>query len=277
MLWGGGNDMKPTFLNQMQPLITGMILKSDPDSICYAIKNSIYDGADCLGIQLEYLKKEYKTEENCRRIFSTCSGHPIYITNYRGRENKGCSDEELADELLKILKCGATLGDVMGSAFDNECGMGIGLELSMKQEAIDKQMKLIDKIHAMGKEVLMSSHVLKFTPAETVLEIAYEQQRRGADIVKIVTAANSEEEQMENLRITALMKKELKIPFLFLSGGTHSKIHRMIGAQLGCVTYLAVREHDENAVPTQPTIKAAKAVRDNFDYLPNIIEGSISS
>lgn len=142
----------------------------------------------------------------------------------------------------------------------------------MNHDAIDCQMRLMDKLHSMGKEVLMSSHVLKFTPAETVLEIAYEQKKRGADIVKIVTAANSDEEQMENLRITTLLKKELNIPFLFLSGGTHSKIHRMIGALLGCVTYLAVREQDERAVPTQPTIKAAKALRDNLDYLPDIVE-----
>ena len=52
--------MKPTFLNQNRPLVTGMLLKDNPDSIIYGIKNSIYDGADCLGIQLEYLKKEYK-------------------------------------------------------------------------------------------------------------------------------------------------------------------------------------------------------------------------
>ena len=117
----------------------------------------------------------------------------------------------------------------------------------------------------------MSSHVRRFVDAETVLEIAYEQQRRGADVAKIVTAANSDEEQIENLRITSLLKKELKIPFLFLSGGTHSKIHRMIGPQLGCLSYLAVHEHDEQSFPTQPTIRAAKAVRDNLDYLPDII------
>ena len=232
--------MKPTFLNQNRPLITGMILKDNPDSIRFAVKNSIYDGADCLGIQLEYLKKEYKSEENYEKIFAACSGHPIYINNYRGYENSGFSDEELADGLLKALSCGVTLGDVPASWFDSDSGMCIGLELSMKQSAIDKQMRLIDKIHQMGKEALMSSHVLKFASAETVLEIAYEQQRRGADIVKIVTAANSDEEQIENLRITTLLKKELKVPFLFLSGGTHSKIHRMIGPQLGCVTYLAV-------------------------------------
>ena len=137
--------MKATFLNHRTPLITGMILKDNPDSIRYAVKNSIYDGADCLGIQLEVMKKEYKTEENYKKIFSACAGRPIYITNYRLGQNTGLSDEEVTAELLRALKCGATLGDVMGSAFDPECGMGIGLELSMKQDAIDKQMRLIDK------------------------------------------------------------------------------------------------------------------------------------
>lgn len=263
--------MKPTFLHQNRPLITGMILKDNPDSIRFAVKNAIYDGADCLGIQLECLKKEYKNEENYKNIFAACSDHPIYITNYRGSENQGVSDEELAEGLLTALSQGATMGDVPASLFDDECGMGINLELSMKPDVIEKQRRLIDQIHHLGKEVLMSSHVLKYTPAETVLEIATEQQKRGADVVKIVTAGNSDEEQMENLRITSLLKKELKVPFLFLSGGTHSKIHRMIGAQLGCVTYLAVREYDERAVPTQPTIRAAKAVRDHFDYVPDRI------
>ena len=263
--------MKPTFLNQNRPLITGMVLQDNPDGIRYKVKNSIYDGADCLGIQLEVLKKEYKTEEVYRKIFGYCAGRPIYITNYRKHQNAGFTDEELAEELLKALSCGATLGDVPASWFDEESGMGIGYELSMKPEAIEKQMDLIRRIHAMGKEALMSSHVQKFTPAEKVLEIALEQKRRGADIIKIVTAANSDEEQMENLRITTLLKKELGAPFLFLSGGTHAKIHRMIGPQLGCVTYLAVQEHDNRAVSTQPTIKAAKAVRDHFDYLPDLI------
>ena len=116
----------------------------------------------------------------------------------------------------------------------------------------------------------MSAHTNCYLPGEKVLELALEQKRRGADIIKIVTAANSDEEQMENLRITTLLKKELGAPFLFLSGGTHAKIHRMVGPQLGCVTYLAVQTHDERAVSTQPTIRAAKAVRDHFDYLPDV-------
>lgn len=264
-------NMKPTFLNQNRPLITGMIQKDNPDEMRYAVKNSIYDGADALGIQLENLKKEFKTEENYKKIFAACAGRPIYITNYRGRGNAEVTDDELAEELLKALGCGATLGDVPGSWFDPDSAMGKELELTMKQDAIDKQMRIIERIHEMGKEALMSSHILKFTPAETILEVAHEQVRRGADVVKIVAAGNSDEEQMENLRITTLLKKELDAPFLFLSGGTHSKIHRMIGAQLGCVTYLAVPEHDGHSVPTQPTVKAAKAVRDNLDYMPDIV------
>ena len=95
-------------------------------------------------------------------------------------------------QLCKAMSCGATLADVPASLFDDESGMGIGLELSMKDDAVAKQMQLVEKLHDMGKEVLMSSHTLKFTPAETVLEIAFEQQRRRADIVKIVTAGNSD-------------------------------------------------------------------------------------
>ena len=45
----------------------------------------------------------------------------------------------------------------------------------------------------------MSSHVLKFIKTDEVLEIAREQRRRGADIAKIVTAADTESELLENL------------------------------------------------------------------------------
>ena len=116
--------MKPTFLHQTRPLITGMILKETPSEVCYAVKNSLYDGADCLGIQLEVLERQYKTEEHYRNMFASCAGHPIYVTNYRGGSNKGLSDVELMEELLAALRCGATLGDVMGSAFDPDCDRG---------------------------------------------------------------------------------------------------------------------------------------------------------
>ena len=109
----------------------------------------------------------------------------------------------------------------------------------------------------------MSSHILKFTPAEKVLEVALEHQRRGADISKIVTFANSEEEEMENLRIITLLKQELHIPFLFLCGGSQCKRHRQLGALFGCCMWLTVGTYDRYATPMQPLTRAIRAIADN--------------
>ena len=109
----------------------------------------------------------------------------------------------------------------------------------------------------------MSSHVLKFTPAERVLEIALEHQKRGVDICKIVTGAENMAQQIENLRIITLLKEHLKIPFLFLSGG-ECHITRRIGGALGCCMYLCVHEHDALATPSQPLLRELKLIRDNL-------------
>ena len=258
--------MKPSFLHSSKPFIIGMTLKRTPSEAIYNIKNCIYAGADGIAVQLCKMEKQYKTKEELSRVFAATAGRPIYVTNYRWSENADRTYEECAEELVMAMEAGGTLADVPGDFFceDKE------YQMTDNEEAIAKQMALIDRLHKMGKEVLMSAHVFRFLPAEKVLEIAKEQVRRGADIVKIVAGANSEEEEMENLRITALLKKELSVPFIFLAAGTHSKILRMIGPMLGCFACFAVYEHDSNAVLTQPTVAAAKAVRDNFDYLPDI-------
>ena len=106
----------------------------------------------------------------------------------------------------------------------------------------------------------MSSHVMNFTPAERMVEMALEQQRRGADVVKIVTGAETMEEQLENLRITQLLKTTLSVPFLFLTGG-ECKLHRRLGPSLGCCMYLCVLEHDALATPTQPRMDELQTLR----------------
>lgn len=105
----------------------------------------------------------------------------------------------------------------------------------------------------------MSSHVLKYTPAERVVEIALAQQARGADIAKIVTFANNEAEEMENLRITTLLKQELKIPFLYLSGG-ECHLHRRLGGILGNCMVLCVQQYDELATPAQPLLTKMQGI-----------------
>ena len=127
-------------------------------------------------------------------------------------------------------------------------------------------MALIDRLHAAGAEVLMSSHVCKYTPAERVMEIAMEHKRRGADISKIVTAANTVEEELENLRIANMLKERLGIPFLYLAGGENHTILRRLGGKLGACMSLCVVEHDECATKAQPLLSHMKKIRDELEF-----------
>lgn len=254
--------MKPTFLNQSRPLITCMIQADNPDDAIDTIRNAAFDGCDAYGLQACCLAPQYMTEETIRKIMKPMGAKPCYVTYYRGKYNEGKPDEEIAEGLLFLQKCGGNLIDVMGDLFCPD-----ELQLTMDENAVKKQMELIDTIHARGGEVMMSSHTFRFLPVEEVLRIAKEHERRGADICKIVNFASTEEEELENLRITTLLRKELKKPFLFLSGG-HCKLHRTIGPMLGCCMWLTVQKHDKLSTKAQPVCRAIRTIADNFDYLP---------
>ena len=254
--------MKPTFLNHDIPLITSMVRAAAPEKIKYLMDKSVSDGAEAFGIEFSLMKKEYRKPEVYKDLFSYANGLHVYVTNYRHAENEGKTDDILAKELLELADCGATLCDVMGDFFDIRLD-----EMAVNEVAIQKQMDLICQLHEKGAEVIMSSHIFKFTPARRVVEIALEQQRRGADICKIVVGADNMEQQIENLRIINLLKSTLKIPFLFLSSG-ESHLMRRIGGEIGCCTYLCMAEYDEFSTNSYtyfpPLVKNIKAIRDNI-------------
>lgn len=249
--------MKRTFLKYDKATLTTMVQAESPQRIKELIDKSIPEGAEAFGMQIERLLPEYRNVEVYKDIFSY-TDKPIYVTNYRGGTNKEKSDDVLGEELLEIAECGAILCDVIGDLYDRQPD-----EVAVDEKAIEKQMKLIEDLHKRGAEVLISSHILKYTPAERVLEVALEHQRRGADISKIVTGASTTEEQLENLKTLNLLKENLEIPFLFLTGG-ECNIIRRIGGELGCCMYLCVHEYDDLATPHQPLLKKVKAIRDNF-------------
>lgn len=252
--------MKKSFLNYSNPLLTVMLQCETPEVAIGRIRNANGLGADAYGLQVESLNLEYHNEDTYKRIFGEMNDKPCYVTNYRFGKNTGKSDEELAQGLITLAECGATLCDVMGDMFCKHPE-----ELTDDKDAIQKQMQLIEKLHGMGAEVLMSSHLYKYAPAERVLEIALEQKRRGADVIKIVTSAENMEQQIENLRITNLLKEKLGAPFLYLSNGV-SSIHRRLGMKLGCSMCLCVYEHDALSTAAQPLLKNIKTIRDDLDF-----------
>ena len=252
--------MRKTFLNQSRPILTVMLQCKAPEVAIGRIRNANCLGADAYGLQVESLNPEYQNTETYKRIFAEGKERPFYVTNYRTSNNVGKTDDELAEGLIMLAESGASVCDVMGDMFCKHPE-----ELTDNADAIQKQMKLIDTIHQEGAEVLMSSHLYKYAPAERVLEIAFEQKRRGADIIKIVTSADNMEQQIENLRITELLKRELGAPFLFLSSGKCT-LHRRLGIKLGCCMALCVYEHDALSTSAQPLLSTMKLVRDNIDF-----------
>ena len=247
--------MKPTFLGHEKPLKTVMIIKRTPTEIIDEIALAKASGADALGFQLEKLLPEYRTEECYKAIFHAAGDYPTYFTFYRSSE---CTDEQIAEELKKMIKCGGTIADIMGDLFCRTEG-----ELTDNAEAIEKQKKLIDEIHALGGEVLMSSHVLKYTPSDRVMEIANAHKERGADICKIVTNSENDTQQIDNLMILDRLKRELGLPFLYLCGGKCDVLRRF-GGRFGCCMWLCVYRHDDLAVKTQPTIVQVNAAMNSL-------------
>ena len=213
------------------------------------IKTAIKNGATAIGLQLHVMESSIFSKQVLSNLLATAGDLPVYVTNYRSANNTGKSDEELVQGLFLAIESGATLVDVMGDTFDPSPE-----ELTTSPQAIEKQIELIKEIHARGGEVLMSSHIQKYRSPERVLEIALEQQNRGADIVKIVTGADTEEEQLKNLEICNLLKKELKVPFLFLSGGKFNYLHRTVGPALGVCTWLCFSQYDETTYDGPPLI-----------------------
>ncbi len=244
-----------SFLNHSKPLIVSMVQATTPDGVKELMDLSLSEGADAFGMQFCKLEKEHHNESTYKTLFEYAKGKPTYVTNYRLSTNKDKTDDMLGEELIGIAECGATLCDVMSDFYDRQPG-----EFTTDPTAIKKQKELIKLIHARGSEVLMSTHIQKFTPAERILEIALAQQERGADICKIVAGASTMSEQIENFRIIDLLREKLSIPFLFLSGGK-SRLIRRIGGELGCCMYLCVAKHDALATPIQPLIKDVKLIR----------------
>ena len=251
--------MKPTFLKYDRPLLCVMVQADNPLRIKQLIDKSLPKGAEAFGMQFCKMKPEFRNRDVYKELFSCTKGRPVYITNYRHVYNNSKTDDELADELIELAGCGATLCDVMGDLFDKQPD-----ELAFDKGAVNRQIALIDRLHQKGAEVLMSSHIYTFTPAERVLEIGLEHQRRRADISKIVVGADNMEQQLENLKIINLLRQRLNIPFLFLSAG-ECRILRRIGGEFGCCMYLCVYEYDKFSTSKQPLLKPLKAIRDNMN------------
>ena len=249
------------FLNHSRPLITTMLKSDNTKDIIEEIKRAKSEGTDAFCLEIELLNTKSRNASDFRDIFSAMEEKPAYITDYRrGNINDyEQTDDELTEEMLLALSCGAKLFDVRGDLFDVQPE-----ELTKNEKAVEKQTELIKEVHRLGGEVIMSSHTLSYLPPEKVLEMAKEQQSRGSDICKVVTAANSLEELNKNIEATMLLKNNLEKQSLFLCIGDYCKPHRMTGPVITNSLYLCVAEGV--SVVNQPSMSSAKALMKACGY-----------
>ena len=85
-------EVKPTFLNQQNPILCAITECSDPESIISDMCNSFDDGADAFAIEMDHMNDDDKTLSKLRYIFSFAGRKPIYVTNYRQNKNSGKSN-----------------------------------------------------------------------------------------------------------------------------------------------------------------------------------------
>jgi len=252
--------MKLSFLNKPYPVITGIMAGQTPQELIAESRNSEFDGAQGIAICLSDLKPEFRNPESLKSIVNSVN-LPFMFFFYRDDRWNDSSDDMRQELLLAAADVGAAMIDVMGDLYDPS-----PMEITRDQSAIDKQKRLIDKIHAKGADVVISSHMSCSRTAEQVIEHMRELESRGPDVVKIVTGVNTEDELAEAFRTTMALKREIKKPFIHLCNGKFSRPHRFIGPTLGVSILFAVHRYDARYGMTQPTIQAMKAVLDNIHW-----------
>ena len=254
--------MKKKFISSEKPLLVAMISSKTKIDIITDITTALYDGADAFGIALCNIRAEYRNKAALSEIFAACAGKPIYMFSYPTSESAELTHDECAEYMLEAaeyaLECGPVLCDIMCDQY-RKCENGFCYD----EDIADRQIELAEKIHKMGAEVLYSVHHKDFLGEEEIIRQAKEQVARGADVVKLVTLANTRSELSENIKIINRLKEELDRPFLYLSSGRYSYQIRQLGPSFGVCMYLCVDGYNEFSTRLQPSLESCKAIRDN--------------
>ena len=257
--------MRHSFLNKPYPVITALIAGQTPPELIVEARNAEFDGANGIAIELRDLKPEFRNRDAFKGIIDAVN-LPFMFIFYRNDLWENADDDQRQELLLDAADAGAAMIDVMGDLYDPS-----PMELTHNRRAIEKQKRLIDQIHAKGSDVVISSHMQNARTGEQVIEHLREVEKRGADVVKIVTTVNTEEELAEAFRTTMLLKRELTTQFIHLCNGTFSRPHRFLCPALGTAILFAVTHYEPRYGMEQPTICAMKAVLGNLHWNINDI------
>jgi shikimate dehydrogenase/3-dehydroquinate dehydratase type I len=186
-----------------------------------------------------------------------CSGSVKIIVTSRKKEEAAAAGEFLAREagtkdtsaektamLKKAIDCGADYVDI---------------ELSEGGAAIEELKSYCEKLGGKTK-IIVSYHNIKMTPTLTRLkEIFNRCAKTKPAIVKIVTLANTPEDNLKVLSLIPYARKNLQ-DIIALCMGDEGRISRVVAPFLGNYLSFATLEQGVESAPGQLTIQEMKQI-----------------
>ena len=261
------------------PALAGVVREKTKRGAIAQIKNCVYSGADMIDLHLSCL--EDISESVLREIISA-SSIPVLALNYNSNydwSGANFSEEERIESLITSIKAGASGVDIQGYTYhlpskDGFCGedkysftKGNPREIVTDEEIIAKQCDLIDRVHGMGAQVLLSCHPGIAMKSEQVVDLALFLEKRNPDIIKIVTIANTDEEMLEGVKTMLELKKQVKSPVSYHCAGKKGALTRILNPILGGQIAFCVDGYSESSTFEQIDLKTAKQVVDGMQKI----------
>lgn len=258
------------------PALAGVIREKTKASAMAEIKNCKYDGADMIDLHLSCLEND--DVDTIKKIVSS-TDLPILALNYNKTydwKSRNFSEEQRIESFLRAIEAGVCAIDMQGytfhapskDAFYGEDKYSFTKnnpkEIITDCEIISRQCEFIEKVHSKGAEVLLSCHPGIPMNCTQIVDLALFLEKRGADVIKIVTAATTEEQMIESIKTMPVLKKEVKTPISYHANGKFGGLTRIINPALGGQIAFCVDRFSESSTMEQLDLKTAKTVLDNI-------------
>lgn len=268
--------MRKSIAKLQAPVFAGVVRETTTKAAIGQIKNCLYDGAGMIDLHMSCL--EDSSVEELKKIVDSTK-LPILALNYNHTydwKNAGFSEEERTASFLRAVEAGAAGVDIQGYTFDlpsktGFCGediytftKGNPKEVVTDPHMIAKQCAFIERVHSMGAEVLLSCHPGIPMDHTQVVELALFLEKRGPDIIKIVTRAENEEQLLESFKTMVELKKNVKTPVAYHAAGAAGRLSRLINPALGGHMVFCVDRFNAGSTMEQVDLRTAKETVENL-------------
>lgn len=272
----GGEIMKQKISQLPSPALAGVVKEKSTLGAIAEIKNCMYDGATMIDLHMSSL--ENTDVESLRKIIASTK-LPVLALNYNNTyewTDAGYSEEERVASFLRAAEAGAAGVDIQGYTFDLPSKKGFygedkysftkgnPKEVVTDEAIISKQCELIERIHSMDAEVLLSCHPGISMKCEQVVELALFLEKRNPDVIKIVTKAENEDDLEECYRTMLVLKKELRTPVAYHANGSAGIPSRIINPILGSHIAFCVDRYNVGSTKEQIHLRTAATVIENI-------------